>query len=210
MPLASQGRGRQPRRRPPKRAGGPKRYDALHFSQVGGALARIDATNCAPSTKRAIRFTALTASRQVEVRPLQLTTTAPRLLHPETDRAGKAPRRSFATARFSILDRASRAGFRQAGKRARPRAGRRGRFRPRVRAREGLRVPALGLEFRCFQVALVVLAASTHGLSTSGRMPRGDERGIPAWSPRTEVERGKRARSGTNDQPATTRASASP
>ena len=56
------------RRRLPKRAGGPKHYDALHFSEVGGALARIDATNCAPSTKRAIRFTALTASRQVEVR----------------------------------------------------------------------------------------------------------------------------------------------
>ena len=48
--------------------GGPKHYDALHFSEVAGALARIDATNCAPSTKRAIRFTALTASRQVEVR----------------------------------------------------------------------------------------------------------------------------------------------
>ena len=56
------------RRRLPKRAGGPKHYDALRFSEVGGALARIDATNCAPSTKRAIRFTALTASRQVEVR----------------------------------------------------------------------------------------------------------------------------------------------
>ena len=56
------------RRRLPKRAGGPKHYDALHFSEVGGALARIDATNCAPSTKRAMRFTALTASRQVEVR----------------------------------------------------------------------------------------------------------------------------------------------
>ena len=56
------------RRRLPKRVGGPKHYDALHFSEVGGALARIDATNCASSTKRAIRFTALTASRQVEVR----------------------------------------------------------------------------------------------------------------------------------------------
>ena len=56
------------RRRLPKRAGGPKHYDALHFAEVGGALARIDATYCAPSTKRAIRFTALTASRQVEVR----------------------------------------------------------------------------------------------------------------------------------------------
>jgi len=50
-------------RRLPKRAGGPKHYRALHFSEVGGALARIDATNCAPSTKRAMRFTALTASR---------------------------------------------------------------------------------------------------------------------------------------------------
>ena len=56
------------RRRLPKRAGGRKHYDALHFSEVAGALARIDATNCAPSTKRAMRFTALTASRQVEVR----------------------------------------------------------------------------------------------------------------------------------------------
>ena len=56
------------RRRLPKRAGGPKHYDALHFSEVWGALALIDATNCAPATKRAIRFTALTASRQVEVR----------------------------------------------------------------------------------------------------------------------------------------------
>ena len=56
------------RRRLPKRTGGPKHYPALHFSEVAGALARIDATNCAPSTKRAMRFTALTASRQVEVR----------------------------------------------------------------------------------------------------------------------------------------------
>ena len=52
----------------PKRVEGPKRHDALHWSEVGGALARIDATNCAPSTKRAIRFTALTASRQIEAR----------------------------------------------------------------------------------------------------------------------------------------------
>ena len=57
------------RRRLPNLADGPKHYDALHFSQVGGALARIDAANCAPSTKRAIRFAVLTASRQVEVRP---------------------------------------------------------------------------------------------------------------------------------------------
>ena len=56
------------RRRLPKRVGGPKHYDALHFSEVAGAPARIDATNCAPSTKWAMRFTALTASRQVEVR----------------------------------------------------------------------------------------------------------------------------------------------
>ena len=56
------------RRRLPKRVGGPKHYLALHFSEVADALARIDATNCAPATKRAIRFTALTASRQVEVR----------------------------------------------------------------------------------------------------------------------------------------------
>ena len=60
------------RRRLPKRAGGPKHYNALHFFEVGGALARIDATNCAPSTKRAIRFTALTASRQVEVRQVEV------------------------------------------------------------------------------------------------------------------------------------------
>ncbi len=56
------------RRSLPKRAAGPKHHDALHFSAVGAALAKIDATNCAPSTKRAIRFTALTAARQIEVR----------------------------------------------------------------------------------------------------------------------------------------------
>ena len=56
------------RRNLPKRAAGPKHHDALHWSEVGAALARIAATNCAPSTKRAIRFTALTASHQVEVR----------------------------------------------------------------------------------------------------------------------------------------------
>jgi len=33
------------RRRLPKRAGDPKHYDALHFSEIGGALARTDATN---------------------------------------------------------------------------------------------------------------------------------------------------------------------
>ena len=56
------------RRSLPKRAAGPKHHDALHWSEVGAALAKIDATNCAPSTKRAIRFTALTAARQIEVR----------------------------------------------------------------------------------------------------------------------------------------------
>lgn len=56
------------RRRLPKRAGGPKHHDAVHWSEVGGALARIDAGQCRPSTKRAMRFTALTAARQVEVR----------------------------------------------------------------------------------------------------------------------------------------------
>ena len=56
------------RRSLPKRAAGPKHHDALHWSEVAGALAKIDATNCAPSTKRAIRFTALTAARQIEVR----------------------------------------------------------------------------------------------------------------------------------------------
>ena len=35
---------------------------------MGAALAKIDSTNCALSTKRALRFMALTASRQVEVR----------------------------------------------------------------------------------------------------------------------------------------------
>ena len=55
-------------RRLPKRAGGPKHHDAVHWSEVGGALARIDAGQCRPSTKRAMRFTALTAARQVEVR----------------------------------------------------------------------------------------------------------------------------------------------
>ena len=56
------------RRSLPKRAAGPKHHDALHWSEVGAALAKIDATNCASSTKRAIRFTALTAARQIEVR----------------------------------------------------------------------------------------------------------------------------------------------
>ena len=56
------------RRRLPRRAGGPKHHDAVHWSEVGGVLARIDAGMCLPSTKRGIRFTALTASRQVEVR----------------------------------------------------------------------------------------------------------------------------------------------
>ena len=37
----------------PQRAGGPKHYDALHFSEVCGALARIDATNCPASIGRA-------------------------------------------------------------------------------------------------------------------------------------------------------------
>ncbi|MDE0450804.1 MAG: integrase arm-type DNA-binding domain-containing protein [Gammaproteobacteria bacterium] len=56
------------RRSLPKRAAGPKHHDALHWSEVGAALVKIDATNCASSTKRAIRFTALTAARQIEVR----------------------------------------------------------------------------------------------------------------------------------------------
>ena len=56
------------RRSLPKRVAGPKHHDALHFSEVGAALATIEASNCAPSTKRAIRFTALTAARQIEVR----------------------------------------------------------------------------------------------------------------------------------------------
>jgi len=56
------------RRSLPKRSAGPKHHDALHWSEVGAALARIEATNCAPSTKRGIRFTALTAARQIEVR----------------------------------------------------------------------------------------------------------------------------------------------
>ena len=56
------------RRRLPKRAGGPKHHDAVHWSEVGNALARIDAGRCMASTKLAMRFTALTAGRQVEVR----------------------------------------------------------------------------------------------------------------------------------------------
>ncbi len=56
------------RRNLPKRTTGPNHHEALHWSEVSAALAKIDATNCAPSTKRALRFTALTASRQVEVR----------------------------------------------------------------------------------------------------------------------------------------------
>ena len=56
------------RRSLPKRAAGPKHHDALHWSKVGAALCKIEATNCAPSTKRTIRFTALTAAGQIEVR----------------------------------------------------------------------------------------------------------------------------------------------
>ncbi len=56
------------RRSLPKRAAGPKHHDALHWSEVGAALTKIDASNCAPSTKWAIRFTALTAARQIEMR----------------------------------------------------------------------------------------------------------------------------------------------
>ena len=56
------------RRSLPKRAAGPRHHEALQWSEVGQALERIDATKCASFTKRAIRFTALTASRQVEVR----------------------------------------------------------------------------------------------------------------------------------------------
>ncbi len=56
------------RRSLPRRATGPRHHEALHWSEVGPALARIEATRCAPSTKRAMRFTALTAARQVEVR----------------------------------------------------------------------------------------------------------------------------------------------
>ena len=56
------------RRNLPRRAAGPKHHEALHWREVGAALVKIDATNCALSTKRALRFTALTASRQIEVR----------------------------------------------------------------------------------------------------------------------------------------------
>ena len=56
------------RRALPRRESGPRHHKALHWSEVGGALDRIDATRCSSSTKRAIRFTALTAARQVEVR----------------------------------------------------------------------------------------------------------------------------------------------
>ena len=56
------------RRSLPKRAAGPRHHEALHWSEVGPALARMDQTNCARTTKRALRFTALTAARQVEVR----------------------------------------------------------------------------------------------------------------------------------------------
>lgn len=56
------------RRGLPKRAGGAKHHYAVRWSEVGTVLARIDAGQCRDSTKRAMRFTALTASRQVEVR----------------------------------------------------------------------------------------------------------------------------------------------
>ncbi len=56
------------RRSLPKRAAATKHHEALCWTEVGAALTTIDAGNCAASTKRALRFTALTASRQVEVR----------------------------------------------------------------------------------------------------------------------------------------------
>ena len=56
------------RRSLPRRASGPRHHEALDWREVGAALATVDGRRCAASTKRALRFTALTASRQVEVR----------------------------------------------------------------------------------------------------------------------------------------------
>ena len=47
------------RRGLPRRAGGPKHHDPVHWSEMGAALARIDAGQW---------FTTLTAARQVEAR----------------------------------------------------------------------------------------------------------------------------------------------
>ena len=95
------------RRSLPKRAAGPKHHDALHFSEVGAALATIDATNCAPSTKRAIRFTALTAARQIEVRRAtweQFDTEAAVWVKPaETMKTGKAHRVPLSMQALDVL-----------------------------------------------------------------------------------------------------------
>ena len=95
------------RRSLPKRAAGPKHHDALHFSEVGAALVKIDATNCAPSTKRAIRFTALTAARQIEVRRATWeqfdTETAVWMKPAETMKTGKAHRVPLSNQALGVL-----------------------------------------------------------------------------------------------------------
>ena len=56
------------RRSLPKRVAGPRHHDALHWSEVGDALAKTDATNCAPSTKRGDPVHGADGGRQIEVR----------------------------------------------------------------------------------------------------------------------------------------------
>ena len=100
------------RRSLPKRAAGPKHHDALHFSDVGAALSMIDATHCAPSTKRAIRFTALTAARQIEVRRAtweQFDTEAAVWVKPaESMKTGKAHRVPLSDQALDVLQEARR------------------------------------------------------------------------------------------------------
>lgn len=52
----------------PRRSGGTSHHRAIHHSELGSALRRIDASPAWPGTRLAIRFLALTAARSGEVR----------------------------------------------------------------------------------------------------------------------------------------------
>ena len=52
----------------PKRKTPVKHHKALHFSEVGDALDKVDATQCYEGVKLALRFMVLTAARSIEVR----------------------------------------------------------------------------------------------------------------------------------------------
>ncbi|MCY4058156.1 MAG: tyrosine-type recombinase/integrase [Gammaproteobacteria bacterium] len=104
--------------KPAETGGGPKHHDALHWSEVGAALGMIDATNCAPSTKRAIRFAALTAARQIEVRRAtwgQFDVEAALWVKPpESTKTGKAHRVPLSVQALAVL-REARAAARGGG-----------------------------------------------------------------------------------------------